>query len=338
MSKIQAKSSMALDALCFLQQRLLNDMKWMNADHIEEINNVNSLLPEDFDNECLGMSSLCLIISTYYDSDLEAVTLDDLIRVFQSPERISQIVRIRTRSDFTASYLFPMLDWLNEGYAKKYVEKLKVLKSVGFETVYRERILPSVREEIARVQKDISIIDAEELFRNISQFKNVPIVDHTDIYVSFFSWPVSFVLYGGSFLICISSSGNSVDYYPFIAHELMHGFASDETIHLYRKLIESNEHLKKCHFALIEDYKEGDEEEFVIAAECFLCYLSGHYPIDQLKSTIKGYYGGNCPTAAAIFEMLIKEREIPNDYNDWLIHKFFKNYSLDNPTITSIVN
>ena len=330
MSKIQVKSSLALEALCFFQQRLLNDAKWMDADHIEEINHINSLLPEDFDNECLGMSSLCLIISTYYDSDLEAITLDDLIRDFQSPERISQIVRKRTRSDFTASYLFPMLDWLNEGYAKKYVEKLKVLKSVGFETVYRERILPFVREEIARVQKDIGIIDAEELFRNISKFKNVPIVDHTDIYVSFFSQPVSFVLYNGSFLTCCSSRADSsradssrVDYYPLIAHELMHGFASDEVTHLYKEYVGSNDRLKKCHRALIEDYKEGDEEEFVVAAECYLCYLSGKYSIEQLKAAIKRYYGGNCPAAAAIFEMLIKEKSIPADYNDWLIQVFF---------------
>lgn len=325
MNRIQVKSSMALDTLCFFQQRMLQNVDWMNTTQIEEIKHINSLLPEDFDNEYLGMSSLCLIISTYYDSDLKTITLDDLIRDFQSPERISHIVRKRTRSDFTASYLFPMLDWLNEGYAKKYVEKLNVLKSVGFETVYRERILPSVREEIARVQKDIGIIDAEELFRNISKFKNVPIVDHADIYVSFFSYPIAFTLYGGSFLDCFS---NSADYYPIIAHELMHGFASDELMRLYRAFVESDESLKKCHCALVEDYKEGDEEEFVIAAECYLCHLSGNYSIEQLKNTIKRYCGGNCPTAVAIFEMLIKEREIPDDYNDWLIHKFFKEYFL----------
>ena len=96
MNRIQVKSSMALDTLCFFQQRMLQNVDWMNTTQIEEIKHINSLLPEDFDNEYLGMSSLCLIISTYYDSDLETITLDDLIRDFQSPERISQIVRKRT--------------------------------------------------------------------------------------------------------------------------------------------------------------------------------------------------------------------------------------------------
>ena len=30
MSHIQVKSSLALDTLCFLEKRLLNDTKWMN--------------------------------------------------------------------------------------------------------------------------------------------------------------------------------------------------------------------------------------------------------------------------------------------------------------------
>lgn len=320
MSKIQAKSCLALDALCFFQQRLLNDTKWMNADQIEEIKRINGLLPADFDNECLGMSSLCLIISTYYNSDLESLPLDDLIRVFQSPERIGKIVKERTSNDYTASYLFPMLDWLNEGYAKKYVDKLTALKSVGFETLYGERILPLVREEAARLQKDIEKINADELFRNVARLKNAPIIDRADIYVSFFSYPTAFVLYNGSFLTCFSSR---VDYYPLIAHELMHGFASDEVMRLYGEYVGSDDRLKQCHRILTEDYKEGDEEEFVIAAEYYLCYVSGKYPVERLKTAIRQYYGGSCPTAAAIFESLIKEQSVPVDYNNWLIHKFF---------------
>ena len=37
MSHIQVKSSLALDTLCFLEKRLLNDTKWMNEKQIEEI-------------------------------------------------------------------------------------------------------------------------------------------------------------------------------------------------------------------------------------------------------------------------------------------------------------
>ena len=322
MADIKVKSSMALDALCFLQKRLLNEKKWMNADQIKETEYINSLLPTDFNNECLGMSSLCLIVSSYHNADLEVLTLDDLICDFQSPEKIDKTVRERTRSEFTASYLFPMLDMLGRGYADMYVDKLEALKTIGFETIYRERILPLVQSEAARLKKETGMINSEELFRNISILKNAPIVDHSDIYVSFFSYPTAFTLYNGSFLTCFSNGPR--DYYPLIAHELMHGFASDEAMRFYRERAESDERLKECRRALNENYREGDEEEFVIAAECYLCYLSGNYPVDRLRDTIKKYYGGNCPAAAAIFELLIKERAIPTDYNRWLIQRFFR--------------
>ena len=37
MFHIQVKSSLALDTLCFLEKRLLNETEWMNEKQIEEI-------------------------------------------------------------------------------------------------------------------------------------------------------------------------------------------------------------------------------------------------------------------------------------------------------------
>ena len=75
MLNIRVKSSLALDTLCFLQKRLLNDTKWMNEKQIEEIKYINSLLPTDFDDNYIGMSNICLIISAYFDSELEHLTI-----------------------------------------------------------------------------------------------------------------------------------------------------------------------------------------------------------------------------------------------------------------------
>ena len=91
---------------------------------------------------------------------------------------------------------------------------------------------------------------------------------------------------------------------------------------LYLKYVESDEKLKACHRALIEDWHSGDEEEFVMAAEYYLCYLSGNYTKEQLISKAKKQYGGNCPTSVAIFELLLQERELPKDYDKWLIWQF----------------
>jgi len=321
MSYIQVKSSLALDTLCFLQKRLLNDTKWMNEKQIEEIKYINSLLPNDFEDNCIGMSNICLVISAYFDSDLECVTLDDLIDVFKDPKTIEKVVKEKIKEGFTASYIYPVLDWLNGEFADLYVKNLTTLKNIGFESLYRERILPMVCSEVELKKNEIGGYDSDRLFQNISLLKNSSAIASANIYVSFFSAPTAFTLYGGSFLTCFCPSG-AVDFYSIVAHELMHGFASDELTNIYRKHVESNEKLQACHRSLIKDWHSGDEEEFVMAAEYYLCYLSGKYTKEQLISKAKKRYGGNCPTSVAIFELLLQEPEIPKDYDKWLTWQF----------------
>ena len=321
MLNIRVKSSLALDTLCFLQKRLLNDTKWMNEKQIEEIKYINSLLPTDFDDNCIGMSNICLIISAYFDSELEHLTIDDLIDAFKDPKTIEKVVKGKIKEGFTASYIYPVLDWLNNGFADLYIKKLTALKNIEFESLYRERILPMVCSEIELKENEVGSYDSDTLFQNISLLKNSSTIVSTNIYVSFFSAPTAFTLYGGSFLTCFCPPG-AVDFYSIVAHELMHGFASDELTNLYRKHVGSNEKLQTCHRALIKDWHSGDEEEFVMAAEYYLCYLSGNYTKEQLISKAKKQYGGNCPTSVAIFELLLQELEIPKDYDKWLIWQF----------------
>ena len=313
MSHIQIKSSLALDTLCVLEKRLLNDTKWMNEKQIEEIKYINALLPGDFGDNYIGMSNICLIVSAYFDGDLECLTLDDLIDMFNDPRKIENTVKERITGGFTASYIYPVLEWLNDGYASLYAKRLTVLKKIGFESIYKERILPMVYSEMKQKEAEVAGYDADSLFRNVSLLKKSSVIASANIYVSFFSAPTAFTLYGGSFLTCFCPAG-SVDFYSMIAHELMHGFASEKLTELYRKHVESNEKLKACHHALLEDYP-GDEEEFVMAAEYYLCYLSGNYSKERLLERAKKEYDGNCPTSVAVFELLLQEPQIPEDYD-----------------------
>lgn len=323
MSHIQIKSSLALDTLCFLEKRLLNDTKWMDEKQIEEIKYINALLPGDFGDNYIGMSNICLIVSAYFDGDLECLTLDDLIDMFNDPRKIENTVKERITGGFTASYIYPVLEWLNDGYASLYAKRLTVLKNIGFESIYKERILPMVYSEMKQKEAEVAGYDADSLFRNVSLLKKSSVIASANIYVSFFSAPTAFTLYGGSFLTCFCPAG-SVDFYSMIAHELMHGFASEKLTELYRKHVESNEKLKACHHALLEDYP-GDEEEFVMAAEYYLCYLSGNYSKEQLLKRARKEYGGNYPTSIAIFKQLLHEPRVPEDYNEWLIGQFESN-------------
>ena len=321
MSRIRVRSSIALDTLCFLQKRLLNDTRWMNEKQIEEIKYINNLLPSDFDDNCIGMSNICYVISSFFDGELEEVTLDHLIDAFKSPTRIERIAKEKIKDAFTASYIYHVLDWLNNGFSDTYVKNLTALKNIDFESLYSQRIMPLVTAEAEQKKKEIEGYDADRLFDNMSVLKNSNKIDHANIYVSFFSAPTAFALYGGSFLTCFCSSG-AVDFYPVVAHELMHGFASDELTELYRKHVESNERLRDCHYALINDWHSGDEEEFVMAAEYYLCYLSGRNSEDDLIAKAKARYGGNCPTSVEIFKLLLQEPKVPKDYDKWLTEQF----------------
>ena len=172
MLNIRVKSSLALDTLCFLQKRLLNDTKWMNEKQIEEIKYINSLLPTDFDDNCIGMSNICLIISAYFDSELEHLTIDDLIDAFKDPKTIEKVVKGKIKEGFTASYIYPVLDSLNNGFADLYIKKLTALKNIEFESLYRERILPMVCSEIELKENEVGSYDSDTLFQNISLLKN----------------------------------------------------------------------------------------------------------------------------------------------------------------------
>ena len=181
-----------------------------------------------------------------------------------------------------------------------------------------------VYSEMKQKEAEVAGYNADSLFRNVSLLKKSSVITSANIYVSFFSAPTAFTLYGGSFLTCFCPAG-SVDFYSMIAHELMHGFASEKLTELYRQHVESNEKLRACHCALLEDWQSGDEEEFVMAAEYYLCYLSGNYSKEQLLKRARKEYGGNYPTSIAIFELLLREPKIPEDYNEWLIGQFESN-------------
>ena len=319
MCKIHVKHNIPYEAICFIRKRLFGHKQWMFPNQIAEIERLNAQLPEDFDDDCIDMSALCLIISAFTDNCLN--TLDDLIAVFSDAEQLDSIVRTRIESEFTASYTFPVLDQLKNGMAEQYVKKLSILKRIGLEEQYNERILPLVLREKQKIEQEIAAFDTRSLFNNISKLKNEQRISDASVFVSFFSAPVAFTLYGGSFLTCFGSSG-SVDFYSLIAHEKMHGFADHELIELYEDYISKNPFLCETHRSLIRDYQSGDEEEFVNAAEYYLCLRAGRATKEELLKKAKKRYDGVCPVSVILFDLLSREKEIPRDYNGWLKKQF----------------
>ncbi|MEG2117921.1 MAG: hypothetical protein RRY76_01820, partial [Clostridia bacterium] len=155
MSKIIFQPSIVLDMICYFEKSSLSDTQWMNQNQIKIIRKINRMLGKDFNHECLGMSTLSLILSIYADnSTLAYMTFDDLITIFYDSKHLIQKVKSVEMSEYTRSYVYPMLDWLENGYSEKYVEKLQRLKDIGFEEIYNNEILPIIKEEASRYQDE----------------------------------------------------------------------------------------------------------------------------------------------------------------------------------------
>lgn len=58
MSDIRIKSSIAFEAVCFLEKREQANIEYLNSKQIDEINYINSLLPPADEEDCTGMSCI----------------------------------------------------------------------------------------------------------------------------------------------------------------------------------------------------------------------------------------------------------------------------------------
>lgn len=320
MGTIKFYPCMIFDAICYFEQRHLENKQRMRDDQITFIEKLNTILHEKVDDNELGMSSLCLVISTYTNNEnLEKLTLEDLIEILKDPQDIEKVVRERTSNEFTASYLFRLLEYLKAGWADNYIKKLKVLQQSGFEEDWKLEAYPHVMEQIAQKDTIMKTVDTKKLFLNIEKLKKCKVLDDVKIFVSYLSYPTAFTLYNGCFLDCFGANERM----PFmVAHELMHGFASGKLIELYLQYVNGDKYLMESHRKLIEEMHSGDEEEFVMAAEYYLGYLLGLESKENLIDMAKTRYRGCLPVSVMIFDRLTKEKEVPYDYNDWLIQKF----------------
>ena len=109
------------------------------------------------------------------------MTLDELIDIFKNPNKIEEYVKEKIKDDFTASYIYPILNLLNDRFADVYVKNLTTLKNIGIENIYNDRIMPLVSAEIVQKQNEVNGYDPEELFKNISVLKDCTSINQANI-------------------------------------------------------------------------------------------------------------------------------------------------------------
>ena len=332
MKEINFCSSLALDSMFFIRKSNMQKNEWLPLyhhnesellehpifkKHFDELNFFKRKMNINTKNINFDMSSMALILSAYTDNALESITLDNLIRIFENPNQLSNIVRQKIKNDFSSLHTFPLLDRLVNGLADEICVALKTLKANNFEHYYKQNIISCIENNITKYAQTIEKFDFKKLYNEIALLKNSDSVSQTKIYLNFFNFPFALSMYNGSF--SMSYTGEvSIDFFSIIAHELMHGFADNALLEMYRKYMKSDNYLSVNHSRLLSDFGSGDEEEFVKAAEYYLCLLSGHYKKSNLLIRAKNEYEGVCPFSVIVFDLLSKESEVPRDYNQWL--------------------
>ena len=268
-------------------------------------------------DEIMSYSTLCLIISEYI-SDPEKATLDDLCNMFESITEVDMVVRPKIKGEFVQSFIYQALDMLKGGLAEQYCKHISVLKEIGFEEVWYDYIAPNEDEQINIVTSQFSNFDIDGVLKTVSSLK-CNSVDNVKIYISVMSYPVAFALNESSFLDTI---GGEDRFISIIAHELMHGFASDELIGIYKSFVNSSLYLKSTHHYLINNMHSGCEEEFVMAAERYIMYKCRIMTKEEIVLSNYSTYGGSVPLSMYIFEYLTREEGEIVNYDRWLVEKY----------------
>ncbi len=336
--KLNLKTAMIFDAVCACS--LIYYHKDYNQSYHKDYNQslqyeVLEILRERtgdiFKEGAPSYSTMCGIVARFI-SDPASATLDDLRRMFESISEVDTAVRQKVKNEFQQSYVFPTLDMLKNGGAKKYCEYIDALKDAGFEELWQEKIYSAEKEQIDKLHSAFANADIDVMLETISALKGVP-CNGVTVYISLLSYPVSFTLDETSFLDTINDFD---DYYKsgflsMIAHELMHGFASSELTQIYLNFVNSSRYLKSTHKSLLEDMHSGDEEEFVMAAEYYILWRAKIMTKEQIVLNKYSRYGGCVPLALYIFDHMTKESADIVNYDRWLIKSFSDGiFSADN--------
>lgn len=322
---IHFKPCFAYDVLCYGEQRHFEFDEHMFRQQKSLIEEANRLLRETgyVEKKYLSMPTLSLILSIFTNNEeILEFKLSDLISVFSSTHRLTKVIKRRIGTgDFRSEYVLPMLEWLNNGYAQLYVDFFDKLGKIDFYELWKTSSLPMVERACKTMQTMMTDIDVSGVLQDLALMKGIAPIDEVTVYKSFFSHPVSFCLHNNSYLDSIGTC-EAKHYILIIIHELMHGFSDSRLTERYRDLVKNDDFLKATHNILTVKYQSGDEAEFTVAAEYYICFKNGLFTYDELLDKAMERYSGCMPLSILLFDLLCKEDRFPKNYNKWLHHIF----------------
>lgn len=204
---------------------------------------------------------------------------------------------------------------------EKILNGLRRLKESDFDKIWGGSILPVLEDQCNKLLSACDCKKIDRLLSDIEKIHRKPIADDITVYMTYFTFPVSFLLTPNCYLTNapINNSLNTKETLSIFIHELCHRFADQKTISAYIDLISKNDYIKRSYFFLSNIVGEsGYEEEFVCAIENAIAVKQGLKTYKEAIDTLSWRYKHSIPVAIILFSKLEALNNLPDQINDWL--------------------
>jgi len=192
-------------------------------------------------------------------------------------------------------------------HQKVILEYLDALKEFGFDKWWQNKCLPKLKPSIDATEQSLNSKLNTDSIAFVNQFiscsaaplkaKELP-----RVFVGYFNKPYSFNLSGRQ--ACFSSELSPEETPSILLHEWIHSFnPSPRVIELHKSIAGHDPFYAAAWKRIYEDGKEGEEEEFVVAAEKYTSVCTGASTFTTALRGLKNSYGG-LPLAAILFDRL----------------------------------
>ncbi|MCL6442204.1 MAG: hypothetical protein K6T83_01850 [Alicyclobacillus sp.] len=285
-------------------------------------------------HQSISMSRLC-----YWLEYLKPNTLDDLLSLFTtglqdaqttirspesttSPESTASLENTASLESTASRAVSDAIENLL-AHRENLLALFRRLKLAGFDTHWREWILPALEDSARRLLQNASKHDLSQVRSTLQQFVGVPDIQlTTHVYITYYTKPIAFQLPGGA-MVC------NADHLPtpetvlrLAIHESIHGFPGSQEAQREQDKLRRNNPLFDAHYhTLMDKFHSGPEEYFVVGAEAYLTERLRLRTSEECSAYLLHQNGG-MPFALEIYKLL-RETTPDNEptwrgYGAWL--------------------
>lgn len=227
-------------------------------------------------------------------------------------------------------------------FEKQFLKGLKILKDMNFSHLWEEYCLPFLNKQCGEYNLVLELENkmVSGVLSDIQYIKPKLKIDDINIYMTYFTQSVSFVVGANSYITNHKKDSeiNIKSVLRLFTHELTHGISNEKTRGLYIEACKNDVFLMKSKYILVNKKAcTSDEEEFVVALDNYISLKNGLISEEEAHKNIFNHYESCMPIAVIIFDELVKLAVLPKDINSW-IYDLFANDIIKTGNIKDKVN